>query len=41
MSTDYTESGKSSGRSTKRILGGTGLGVIIGGIAAGAAMEQR
>ena len=39
MSTDYKVSGKSSGgRSTKRILGGTGLGAIIGGIAGNAGM---
>jgi hypothetical protein len=39
MSTDYKVSGKSSGgRSAKRILGGTGLGAIIGGIAGNAGM---
>ena len=38
-STDYKVSGKSSGgRSAKRILGGTGLGAIIGGIAGNAGM---
>lgn len=39
LSTDYKVSGKSSGsRSAKRILGGTGLGAIIGGIAGNAGM---
>jgi hypothetical protein len=39
MSTDYKVSGKSSGgRSAKRILGGTGLGAIVGGIAGNAGM---
>jgi hypothetical protein len=38
-SSDYQASGKSSGgRSAKRILGGTGLGAIIGGIAGNAGM---
>lgn len=39
FSSDYKASGKSSGgRSAKRILGGTGLGAIIGGIAGNAGM---
>ena len=39
LSSDYKVSGKSSGgRSAKRILGGTGLGAIIGGIAGNAGM---
>lgn len=39
LSSDYQVSGKSSGgRSAKRILGGTGLGAVIGGIAGNAGM---
>jgi hypothetical protein len=39
LSSDYQVKGKSSGgRSAKRILGGTGLGAIIGGIAGNAGM---
>ena len=39
LSSDYKVSGKSSGgRSTKRILGGTGLGAVIGAIAGNAGM---
>lgn len=39
LNSDYKVSGKSSGgRSTKRILGGTGLGAVIGSIAGNAGM---
>lgn len=39
LSSDYQAKGKSSGgRSAKRILGGTGLGAVIGGIAGNAGM---